>query len=315
MLYLLQKDEGFGVATNNHENTSKRRLDLPKRRWYNPRTWRRNLPLPPRNKLSSTTRLLRQTYHTLSKDWATFFGITFVYAVGVFIFVKSFSVGSVVSTGTTTGVLSAVERFGAMLSSASSSFNAASGIYQIIVSTICALALIWYLRQILSGEKSSAKQSFYRGMRPLVPYLLVLAMIGIQLLPLAIGGYLIGVLQSSSILYGWEMLVAWSIFILLAVWSLRMLTQSIFALFAVTLPDMTPLAALRGAKNMVYRRRLTIWRKIIVAGIIVSVVGLIVLLPFILWWPAAAPWVFFAFTVLMAMSGQTFLYTIYREIL
>jgi len=250
----------------------------------------------------------------LAKDWPTFFGITVVYAVGVFIFVKSFSLGSVTTTGTH-GFFGAISRFGTMLSSATSSFSAASGMYQVIVSTICALALIWYIRQVLSGEKASAKQSFYQGMRPLVPYLLVLAMIGIQLLPVAIGGYLLSLMQSSYLLFGWLTWVAWGIFLLLTLWSLRMLTNSTFALIAVTLPNMTPLKALRGAKKMVYRRRLLIWRKIILAGIFASIIGCIVILPFILWLPAFAPWVFFVCTVLLAMSGQAFFYSIYREIL
>lgn len=303
------------MATKNRGTTSTRRLDLPKRRWYSPKTWRRNLPLPPRRKISSTRQLFRQTYHTLAKDWPTFLGITVVYAVGVFIFVKSFSVGNATTESSSGGLFAALGRFGTMLSSATSSFSAASGIYQIIVSTICALALIWYLRQVLSGEKTSAKQSFYQGMRPLVPYLLVLAVIGVQLIPVAIGGYLMSLMQSSYLFLGWEMWVAWFVFILLAIWSLRMITHSIFALFAVTLPDMTPLKALRGAKKMVFRRRLTIWRKLILAGIVISCIGLILLLPFILWWPAAAAWIFFVFTVFLAMFAQAFLYTIYREIL
>ena len=303
------------MAEKQHQETSARRLDLPKRHWYNPRTWRRNIALPPRSKLSSTTNLLRQTYGMLKKDWPTFFGITTMYGVGVFIFVKSFSVGTATTTGSTSSVLGALNRFGTMLSSASSSFSAASGIYQIIVSTICALALIWYFRQILSGEKATAKQSFYQGMRPLVPYLLVLMMLGIHLIPFAIGGYLLSLMQSSYMIFGAEMLVAWAIFALLAIWSLRLLTHSLFALFAVTLPDMTPLRALRGAKKMVYRRRLTIWRKLLAAVICIGIVGFIVMVPFMIWLPAVAPWVFFLFSICLTMFGQAFLYTIYREIL
>lgn len=109
--------------------------------------------------------------------------------------------------------------------------------------------------------------------------------------------------------------VAWIIFMLLALWSLRLLTHSLFALFAVTLPDMTPLKALRGAKKMVYRRRLTIWRKIVLAIVFICIVGFIVMVPFMLWAPAVAPWVFFLFSVSVTMFGQAYLYTIYREIL
>lgn len=251
----------------------------------------------------------------LQKDWPTFLGITFMYAVGVFIFVKSFSIGTMSETTASGGILSVVNHFGTMLSSASNSFSAASGIYQIIVSTICSLALIWYFRQILSDEKATAKQSFYQGMRPLVPYLLVLTMLGVHLIPIAIGGYLLSLMQSSYMIFGWEMVVAWFVFGLLAIWSMRLLTHSLFALIAVTLPDMTPLRALRGAKKMVYKRRLALWRKLLVAVIYVGLVGFILMVPFMLMLPAVAPWAFFLFTVSVTMFGQAFVYTVYREIL
>lgn len=238
-----------------------------------------------------------------------------MYGLGVFVFVKSFSVGGTDDSNSANIVLSTISRFGSMVNSAGSSFTAASGIYQIIVSTICALALLWFFRQLLSGEKTSAKQSFYQGMRPLVPYLLVLMMLGIYLIPVALGGYLLSLLLSSYILFGWEMYMAWAIFGLLAFWSLRLMTHGIFGLIAVTLPDMTPLRALRGAKKMVYRRRLTIWRKLFLATVLVAVCGFIVVAPFVALWPAFAPWVFFSYTVIVTTFGQAFLYTIYREIL
>lgn len=289
---------------------------MPKRHWYAPRTWQRNIPLPPRKKLPSTAVLIRHTVMMLAKNWKTFFGIALVYGIGIFIFVKSFSVGTALSQSSGGGVLTTtIVRFGSMISDAASSMNAASGIYQIIVSTICSLALIWYFRQVLSAEKTSVKQCFYEGMRPLVPYLLVLAMLGIHLIPLALGGYLLSLMQSSYLLFGWEMFVAWGVFLLLAIWSLRMLTHSIFALFAVTLPRVTPLQALRSAKKIVYRRRLIIWRKILLAVVLFALVSLVLVTPFLLWLPAVAPWIFFLFTVSIAMFGQAYLYTIYRELL
>jgi hypothetical protein len=313
--YTWHKKRGHRVAEKTEHAASSRRLHLPKRHWYNPRTWRRNIPLPPRRKISSTAQLIREATRLIRKDWRTFAGITAVYAVGVFVFVKSFSIGSVTGASGNGALSTAVSRFSTMLSDAGSSLSAASGIYQIIVSTICSLALIWYFRQALSGEKTGVKRSFYQGMRPLVPYLLVLAMIGVQLIPMAVGGYLLSLMQSSYLLFGWEIFVAGAIFGLLALWSLRLLTHSVFALFVVTLPDMTPLRALRGAKKMVYRRRLTIWRKLVLAVLFAAVIVLAVMLPFMVWLPSAAPWMFFLITACLAMIGQAFLYTIYREIL
>ncbi len=302
---------------------SQRTLELPKRKWYNPRTWRRNLPLPPRRKISSSAKLLRQTFELLGKDWRTFSGITAVYAVGVFVFVRSFSLSSasVDSTAAVTGssgtgaISETLSKLTTLLAGTGGSFSAASGVYQIIISTICTLALVWTFRQILSHEKASVKASFYMGMTPLVKYLLVLAIIGVQLLPVAIASYLFSLVISSGLFFGWELWIAGFVFALLTLWSLRLVTHSIFALFITTLPDMTPIKSLRSAKKMVYRRRLILWRKFFSAVLFFAVLTVLLMLPFVLWFAAGAPWMLFVMTVLVVPFGQAYLYTIYREIL
>lgn len=319
-------DETEMPETDNHKPKTKastqRKLALPKRTWHNPRTWRRNLPLPPRNKISSVTKLLRQAFALLGKDWRTFGGISLVYAVGVFIFVKSFSVSSsITDTETLSGVQASgvfdetFTKLSTLFADASASISAASGVYQIIISTICVLALIWAFRQLLSHEKAGVKSSFYQGMTPLVKYLLVLAMIGVQLIPVALGSYLFSIIIGSGMFFGWELWAAGFVFVLLALWSMRLVTHSIFALFITTLPDMTPLKSLQSAKKMVYRRRLTLWRKLLGAVLYFALVTLLVMLPFVIWLPAAASWVLFILTVLAVPYGQAYLYVLYREIL
>lgn len=299
-----------------------RRIKLPKRRWYLPSTWRRNLPLPPRRKLSSVRSLLTSTFGLLRKDWRTFGGITVVYAIGVLIFVRSFSIGSdavatvaSVSGGVSAKLSESVTQMATLLADANASISAASSVYQIIISTICCLALIWAFRQILSHEKASVTQSFYQGMTPLVKYLLVLVMFGVQLIPVAVGGYLLSIIISSGAFFGWELWAAMVVFLMLALWSLRLVTHSIFALFITTLPDMTPLKALRSAKKMVYRRRMLIWRKLLGAVVVALLVAVVLLLPFVLWWSVAAPWMVYVLSVVGVPVGQAYLYTLYREIL
>ncbi len=302
----------------------KRKLELPKRKWYNPRTWSRNLPLPPRKKLPSTVKLLRKTFNMLGKGWHTFGGITLVYAIGVFVFVRSFSVGSSTTTnslsgsvgsGTTSAASDTIGNLTAILSQGSGSVSAVSGVYQVILSTICSLAFIWAFRQILSHEKASVKASFYEGMTPLVKYLLVIAMIGVQLIPLAIGSYVFTIVFGSGLFFGWEVWAAGVIFALTAAWSLRLITHSVFALFITTLPDMTPIKSLRSAKIMVYRRRLLLWRKFLCAMLFLTLASALLMLPFVFWWAPAAPWMLFVLSVTILPFVQAFLYSLYREIL
>jgi len=309
-----QKNDTLGSV-----NTD-RRIKFPKRHWYSPRTWLRNQPIPPRRKISSVSQLIKNSVNLLRKDWHTFGGITIVYAIGVLIFVRSFSIGSSTaavasSSGIGAKLSGAVSQIASLMTSANASLSAASSVYQIIISTICCLALIWAFRQVLSNEKASAKQSFYQGMTPLVKYLLVLVMFGLQLIPIAVGGYIFSLLVSSKVFLGWELGIAALVFILLAIWSLYLVTHSVFALFITTLPDMTPIKALRSAKKMVYKRRLLILRKVLGAVIVVSIVAILLMAPFVLWWAAAAPWAVYLLSVVIVPISQAYLYTIYREIL
>jgi len=140
-------------------------------------------------------------------------------------------------------------------------------------------------------------------------------MFGLQLIPIAVGGYIFSLLVSSKVFLGWELGIAALVFILLAIWSLYLVTHSVFALFITTLPDMTPIKALRSAKKMVYKRRLLILRKVLGAVIVVSIVAILLMAPFVLWWAAAAPWAVYLLSVVIVPISQAYLYTIYREIL
>lgn len=301
--------------------TAHRTIELPKRRWYNPRTWRRNLPLPPRKKLSSVRQLVKASFILLKTEWRTFAGISIIYGFGVLVFVRSFSVNStaIESVASKSGFFGkiggTVSQIANLLSDANISLSTASSVYQIIISTICCLALIWVFRRILSQEKVSVKQSFYQGMSPLIKYLLVLAMLGVHLLPVAIGAYIFSIIINSGVYTTLELWVTLIAFLTLALWTLWLVTHSIFALFITTLPDMTPLRALRSAKKMVYRRRMIIWRKLLGAIVLAALVVVIVMLPFVLWWTAAAPWMVYVLSVTALPTSQAYLYTIYREIL
>ncbi len=101
----------------------------------------------------------------------------------------------------------------------------------------------------------------------------------------------------------------------LVLWSLRMITSSIFALYIVTLPDMTPLQALRSGRQLVYKRRLVIWRKLIMLPIALVVVAAIIELPLILFITPAAYWVFFIYSTIVIVFFHGYLYTLYRKLL
>jgi hypothetical protein len=140
--------------------------------------------------------------------------------------------------------------------------------------------------------------------------------IGLQLLPLVIGASLYsGVINNGIALYTAEKL-AWALLCgLLGLLTLYMISSSIFALYIVTLQDMSPLQALRSARGLVRYRRWVVLRKLLCLPIILLIVAAILMLPIILVVTPLAPWIFFILTMFSLAAVHAYMYTLYRELL
>src|SRR5690606_28518012 len=117
---------------------------------------------------------------------------------------------------------------------------------QMLLLLIASLAIIWALRKTHGDVKVRARDAFYQGMYPLIPFILVLLVIGLQLLPLLLGSSLYSLVTTNGIAVHAIEQTAWLLlFGGLSLLSLYMLSSSLFALYIVTLPNMTPMKALR----------------------------------------------------------------------
>jgi hypothetical protein len=149
-----------------------------------------------------------------------------------------------------------------------------------------------------------------------VPFVLVLLVIGLQLLPLVIGSAVYATVISNGIaVHAVERLFWLVIFLLLAAASLYLICSSLFALYIVTLPDMTPMKALRSARQLVRHRRLSILRKVLWLLLLLLIASAIIMLPIIVWLTPLAQWIFFLLTVFGLAAAHAYLYTLYRELL
>ena len=160
------------------------------------------------------------------------------------------------------------------------------------------------------------RDAFYLGMYPLVPFLLLFALASVQLVPLVVSGTLYSYVIAGHIaVHAWEIML-WVVLCLgLALWSLRMVTATVFALYIVTLPDMTPVLAWRSARQLVDRRRLYIWRKLLFLPVAMLVCAAVIEIPIILYLAPVAPWMLFALTTLALPVLHGYLYNLYREML
>jgi len=179
---------------------------------------------------------------------------------------------------------------------------------------VCSLAFIWALRTVLAKQKARIRDSFYRGMYPLIPFLLLFLLICVQILPLAIGATLYSLVTSLGITaHTWETVLWFLFFLLMTYWSLRMLTASVFALYIVTLPDMTPLRAYRSARQLVYGRRLLLWRKLLFLPFILLILAALIEVPLILYVTPLATWMFFILSMVTLPLVHGYVYNLYRK--
>jgi len=218
--------------------------------------------------------------------------------------------------GQVSTVSSSVALFGVLIVSFSGGDGADSGSYQSIVIILVSLALIWALRQLHAGTKIKIRDAFYRGMYPLVPFILVLLVIGLELLPAALGSFIYTTVVTNGIAITFLEQVVWMIlFGLLSLLSLYMVCSSIFALYIVTLPETTPMQALRSARQLVFNRRWQVMRKILFLPLILVLLCAVTVVPLIIFAAGLAELVFFIYVMFSVVIAHDYMYRLYRELL
>jgi hypothetical protein len=144
----------------------------------------------------------------------------------------------------------------------------------------------------------------------------VLLFIGLQLLPLVGANLLYGFVATGGVVTTVLEKAVWALLIgSLVLLSLYMVTSSVFALYIVTLPDVKPLEALRAARDLVLYRRWIVMRKVLFLPFILLLIAIIITVPIILISPGVAEWLFFALSMVALAVAQSYIYTLYRELL
>lgn len=283
----------------------------------------------PRNqlkKLPSSWLLTKHATRIILDNWKLFLGITAIYGFLNLLLVQglaaSTDVGSLkdqlnqIFTGNIGSLISSLGVFVVLVGSAGNSSNQTAGAYQFFLFLIASLAIICALRQVTAGSKLKIRDAFYKGMYPLVPFLLVLLIIGLQLLPLLIGSSLYSIVMTNGIaVIAIEKILWFVLFILLGSVSFYLVSSSLFALYIVTLPEMTPLKSLRSAKQLVQYRRWAIIRKVLYLPLFLFIVAAVCMIPFIILLTPLAPWVFFIMSMFGLVAVHSYLYALYRELL
>ena len=206
--------------------------------------------------------------------------------------------------------------FADLISSSGGGSNKAAGAYQLFFTIIISLALIWSLRQTVAGGTFRIRDALYKGMTPLVPFVLVLLLVCAQLLPFIVGASIYNMVITHGIAVLNIEKITWGLlFAALTMWSLYMLAASIVALYIVSLPDMTPMQALNNSRGLVRGRRWTVIRKIIFLPFGLLILSALIMLPFIVFATPLAKYVFFLLSIAMITLTHGYMYNLYRDLL
>jgi hypothetical protein len=273
-------------------------------------------------KLSSSRNLFINATKLIWANRKLFFGVAVVYGLLNFLFQgQGLLSGDDISGlksyfGEKGGLSTGIGVFAQIIGASGSASSGAASTMQFFLMVIVSLALIWSLRQVLSGHKVTIREAYYRSTSPLIPFLIVLCVVAVQLLPFLIGTSLYNTVIANGIAVHVIEKVIWGLVCLsLSLASFYLISSSLIALYIVTLPDMTPLQALRSAKQLVKNRRWSVLRKVVVLPIIIFILAALIIIPVIMWLTPLTQFVFFTFTMLSFVVIHAYMYTLYRELL
>lgn len=278
------------------------------------------------SELSPSFKLFGKSLDLLVNHRRIFSGITLIYGLLTIIFVREFSGGLNVSRlkndvsnliGTSSNGWSVgIDIFRYMLSNNNTGKSDVAGLYQVLLFVIVSLAVIWTLRQIQAGTKAKLKDAYYKSTSQFIPFIVVLFVFAFQMLPLVLGSALYKLVSKDGLAVTVPEQIIWVIvFFLLSLLSVYLICSSIFALYIVTLPDMTPMKALRSARQLVLHRRWNVIRKVVFLPFVLVVIAGIIMIPIIMVAAPIAEWTFFALTMLSVPVIHSYYYALYRELL
>jgi hypothetical protein len=277
-----------------------------------------------RKPIIGSFKLTGHVFRVFTNYWKTLGGIVLVYlflnvifASGVSNISNAFaSIKDNLNAGGTDAFWRAAGGFASLIGSSGTSSSAAGSTMQSVLFIVESMVIIWALRHLLSGQKISVKQAYYSSSAPLVPFLLTVLVIIIQLLPVSVGATVLAAVATSVFTNGGvATAISLIAFLILAAWSIYMVSASIFAIYIVTLPEMQPRQALRSAVDLVRFRRWIIIRRVFFMPLFIVVIMGLIIVPLILFAQSVVPAVFYILSMLAILFAHTYLYSLYRDLL
>jgi hypothetical protein len=266
-----------------------------------------------RRPLTGSFKLSWQSVLFIKNYWKPLGGIVAIYALLNLFFASGLigNASSVVGNIHSAKFLDALGSFSSLLTGSTNQ----TATMQSVLFVIESLVIIWALRHLFSGEQIGIKHAYYHSTSSLIPFVIVLFVIVLQLLPVTISSTVFAIVLSSITGNALVDAIFTFLFVASAFWSIYMLCSSVFALYIVTLPNMEPRSALKSAKNLVANRRWHVVRRLLFLPLIIIVVMGVFSVPLILYAKFLVTPTFFVLSMLSILFAHTYLYTFYKGLL
>lgn len=311
------------VAEAPSSKTKKRIRSTPRYRSF--RLHKKRLKQP--KKLPSIIWLLKSSTKIITSNKKLFLGLAAIYAIVSFVLVQGVgsafqineikdSLNDLFGSSTSDRASVGLALFGYLIGSAGANAGEASGVYQMILVLIFSLATIWGVRQIQAGKKPNIRDTLYGGMYPLIPFVTVIFVICLQLIPLVLGNLIYStVLQNGLAVSALEKVLWLLVFLSLTLLSIYMVTSSIFSLYIATLPNMRPIKALRSARELVLHRRFSVILRLIALPLIFVLLSAVLFIPLLLFVPQIVELLFLLAISFGLVYSHIYMYLLYRELI
>ncbi len=149
------------------------------------------------------------------------------------------------------------------------------GTYGSFATLIMNIAIIYAVIRLKTGTKKvTLAEAYYGGTTRFVAFMCVVALLGLQLIPMLIGGliYVSGSTGATVGLGPVEMALLGGIWLLFAVPTFRWLTRSVFALYLVQDSAMRPVAAVKASSSLVRGKSWSVFGRMLVGTIFMILV-------------------------------------------
>lgn len=178
------------------------------------------------------------------------------------------------------------------------------------------LMYVWSTRERMNEIRIKSRDAIFNGLAPIVSAFVILIYIGLQLIPFGIATFFYTSARAGSFFAnGFEDILFFCITFFVGVASVYLLTSSIVALYATTLPGVYPLKALKAAKGLVSFRRLTIFKRVMALVIFVILAYLFLLFAIVRFAPTRTYLYIDIFQIAVVPFVNIYLYKLYRSLL